>query len=251
MQLLVCNDDGITAPGLRALLEVAKEFGEVAVVAPDRPQSGMGHAVSIGVPLRLYPSKAFGSEVPAWACSGTPADCVKLATGVLGIKPDLLLSGINHGANFSISAFYSGTLSAAMEGAFEQIPSIGFSLLSYSMEADFTAAQAIAREVILLYTAMPFPPHIPLNVNIPYLPLTEIQGIRLTRQAKGRFVEQFEKRTDPYGQPYYWLVGRFESEDAAPDTDIWALEKGYVSVCPLTPDLTAYAHLNHWQAVER
>jgi 5'-nucleotidase len=251
MEILVCNDDGITARGLRALVEVAQEFGKVYVVAPDRPQSGMGHAVSIGVPLRLYPSQTFGEGVPAWACSGTPADCVKLATGVLGIRPNLLLSGINHGANFSISAFYSGTLSAAMEGAFEHIPSIGFSLLNYSMEADFTAARAIVREVILLYLAVPFPPHIPINVNIPNLPLSEIRGIRLTRQARGRFVEQFEKRVDPYGQPYYWLVGRFESDDAAPDTDLWALERGYVSVCPMTPDLTAHEYLGHWQTVER
>ncbi|GIV24554.1 MAG: 5'-nucleotidase SurE [Bacteroidia bacterium] len=250
MRILVCNDDGITAPGLKALVEVAQEFGEVVVVAPDRPQSGMGHAISIGVPLRLYPSREFGS-LPAWACSGTPADCVKLATGVLGEKPDLLLSGINHGANFSISVFYSGTLSAAIEGAFEGIPSIGFSLLDYSMEADFTAARALVREVLLLYLSHPFPPHVPLNVNIPNLPLSEIRGIRLTRQAKGRFVEQFEKRMDPYGQPYYWLVGRFESQDTEPDTDVWALEKGFVSVCPLLIDLTAYSYLQHWQPIPR
>lgn len=250
MRILVCNDDGITAPGLRALVEVAQEFGEVVVVAPDKPQSGMGHAISIGVPLRLYPSREFG-DIPAWACSGTPADCVKLATGVLGEKPDLLLSGINHGANFSISVFYSGTLSAAIEGAFEGIPSLGISLLDYSREADFTAAQAILRELILLVQAHPFPAHVPLNVNIPKLPLSEIKGIRLTRQAKGRFVEQFEERIDPYGQPYYWMVGRFESQDAGPDTDLWALERGYVSICPLRIDLTAYEQLNHWAVLER
>ncbi|MCX7606781.1 MAG: 5'/3'-nucleotidase SurE [Bacteroidia bacterium] len=250
MRILVCNDDGITARGLRALVEVAQEFGEVVVVAPDRPQSGMGHAISIGVPLRLYPSREFG-DIPAWACSGTPADCVKLATGVLGERPDLLLSGINHGANFSISVFYSGTLSAAIEGAFEGIPSIGFSLLNYSMEADFTAAQAIVREILLLQAGQPFPAHVPLNVNIPNLPLPEIQGIRITRQAKGRFVEQFEERIDPYGQPYYWMVGRFESQDTDTDTDLWALEKGYVSVCPLLIDLTAHSYLHHWEMIRR
>lgn len=250
MRILVCNDDGITAPGLRALVEVAQEFGEVVVVAPDKPQSGMGHAISIGVPLRLYPSREFG-DIPAWACSGTPADCVKLATGVLGEKPDLLLSGINHGANFSISVFYSGTLSAAIEGAFEGIPSLGISLLDYSREADFSAAQAIVRELILLVQAHPFPPDVPLNVNIPKLPLSEIKGIRLTRQARGRFIEQFEERIDPYGQPYYWMVGRFESQDTGPDTDLWALERGYVSVCPLKIDLTAYEQLKHWAVLER
>ncbi|MEN2992347.1 MAG: 5'/3'-nucleotidase SurE [Bacteroidia bacterium] len=251
MRILVCNDDGITARGLRALVEVAREFGEVVVVAPDRPQSGMGHAVSIGIPLRLYPSTEFGDSITAWACSGTPADCVKLATGVLGEKPDLLLAGINHGANFSISAFYSGTLSAAMEGAFEGIPAIGFSLLNYSMEADFSAAQAIVREILLLYLSQPFPAHVPLNVNIPDLPLSAIKGIRLTRQARGRFVEQFEKRIDPYGQPYYWMVGRFESTDTSPDTDLWALQHGYVSICPLLIDLTAHTYLNHWEIIHR
>lgn len=251
MRILVCNDDGISARGLRALVEVAQEFGEVFVVAPDKPQSGMGHAISIGVPLRLYPSSIFGSSISAWACSGTPADCVKLATGVLGLRPDLLLSGINHGANFSISVFYSGTLSAAIEGAFEGIPSVGFSLLNYSMEADFSAAQAIVREVLLMYLAHPFPPHVPLNVNIPDLPLSEIRGLRLTRQARGRFIEQFEKRIDPYGEPYYWMVGRFESQDTASDTDIWALEKGYVSICPLLIDLTNHSFLRHWEAVQR
>ncbi|MCS7296980.1 MAG: 5'/3'-nucleotidase SurE [Bacteroidia bacterium] len=251
MRILVCNDDGITAKGLRALVEVAQEFGEVMVVAPDRPQSGMGHAISIGVPLRLYPSSAFGPDIPAWACSGTPADCVKLATGVLGLDPELLLCGINHGANFSISVFYSGTLSAAIEGAFEGIPSIGFSLLNYSMEADFSAAQAIVREVILLYLAQPFPAHVPLNVNIPNLPLSEIKGIRLTRQAQGRFIEQFEQRIDPYGQPYYWMVGRFESSDTGSDTDLWALEKGYVSICPLLTDLTNHHFLHHWEVIQR
>lgn len=251
MQILVCNDDGITARGLRALVEVAREFGEVVVVAPDRPQSGMGHAISIGVPLRLYPSEAFGPDIPAWACSGTPADGVKLATGVLGLRPDLLLSGINHGANFSISVFYSGTLSAAIEGAFEGIPSIGFSLLNYSMEADFNAAQAIVREVLLMYLAHPFPPQVPLNVNIPNLPLAEIRGLRLTRQARGRFIEQFEKRIDPYGQPYYWMAGRFESTDTGTDTDLWALEKGYVSICPLQIDLTNHDYLHHWEAIQR
>ncbi|MCX8112625.1 MAG: 5'/3'-nucleotidase SurE [Bacteroidia bacterium] len=251
MRILVCNDDGIAARGLRALVEVAQEFGEVSVVAPDRPQSGMGHAISIGVPLRLYPSSIFGADVPAWACSGTPADCVKLATGVLKIRPDLLLSGINHGANFSISVFYSGTLSAAIEGAFEGIPSIGFSLLDYSMEADFGAAQAIVREVILLYLADPFPSDVPLNVNIPNLPLSEIKGLRLTRQARGRFVEQFEQRIDPYGQSYYWMVGRFESQDPDSDTDLWALERGYVSICPLLTDLTNHPYLHHWKVIHR
>lgn len=246
MKILVCNDDGITARGIRSLVKVAREFGEVLVVAPNKPQSGMGHAISIAQPLRLY-REDFMEEVEAWACNGTPADCVKLATGVLcQEKPDLIVSGINHGGNFSISAFYSGTLSAAMEGAFEGIPSIAFSLLNYSMEADFTASEFIVRKVISLFLAKPFPPNILLNVNIPNLPLQNIRGLRLTRQARGLFVERFEKRIDPYGEPYYWLAGTFHSEDVTEDTDVYALERGYVSICPIQTDLTAHYLLHHW-----
>lgn len=247
--ILVCNDDGITAPGIKALIAVAREFGQVTVVAPDSPQSGMGHAITIGEPLRLV-EEEIEPGLRGWACSGTPADCVKLATGVLlAEKPDLLVSGINHGANYSISVVYSGTMSAAMEGAIEGIPSIGFSLCDFDYNADFGPAKAIVRAIIYKALHATMPGGTLLNVNIPKLPLENIQGIRITRQAIGRWVEEFDQRIDPHGRKYYWLTGRFQQEDEGQDTDTWALEHGYVSVCPVEYDLTAHhaiAMLNQW-----
>lgn len=239
-RILICNDDGINAKGILALATVAMEFGDVTIVAPDSPQSGMGHAITIGEPLRLNRESVL-EGVDAWSCSGTPVDCVKLATGViLQGKPDLLVSGINHGANYSISVVYSGTMSAAMEGAIEGIPSIGFSLLDYSHDADFSASKDIVRTIIhkALHAAMP--PATVLNVNIPKLPISEIKGIKITRQAIGRWVEEFDTRLDPHGQKYYWLTGRFQEEDGGEDTDVHALANGYVSVCPVEFDLTAH-----------
>lgn len=247
--LLVCNDDGISARGLRSLVEVAREFGDVTVVAPDSPQSGMGHAITIGEPLRLYPED-YLDGVEAWSCSGTPVDCVKLATGVImKRKPTLLISGINHGPNYSISVVYSGTLSAAMEGAIEGIPSIGFSLCDYSHDADFTASKKIARLMIERALSHPMPTATLLNVNIPHLPLDHIKGIRICRQAIGRWVEEFDQRMDPHGQKYYWLTGKFHQDDEGEDTDTWALAHGFVSVCPVQYDLTAHhaiSRINQW-----
>lgn len=247
-RILVCNDDGITAPGIRALVEVASEFGDVTVVAPDSPQSGMGHAITIGAPLRLDEENVFPG-IPAYSCTGTPVDCVKLATGVLKEKPDLLVSGINHGSNHSISVVYSGTLSAAMEGAIEGIPSIGFSLLNYSHSADFTASRKIARIIIEKALREQMPTQTLLNVNIPDLPPEKINGIKIARQAMGRWVEEFDQREDPYGRKYYWLTGKFRLDDEGQDTDNWALENGFVSVVPVHFDFTAHhamPSLNHW-----
>lgn len=247
--ILICNDDGIRAPGIRALIEVAREFGDVFVVAPDSPQSGMGHAITIGEPLRVHKEEIF-DDLKGWACSGTPVDCVKLATGkLMDKKPDLLVSGINHGPNHSISVVYSGTLSAAMEGAIENIPSIGFSLFDFGYNADFTHAKEIARVMIKAALEQEMPNGTLLNVNIPKLPLSEIKGIKICRQALGRWVEEFDERTDPHGQKYYWLSGSFQSEDKGEDTDIWALDHGYVSVVPVMFDLTAHhamATYNTW-----
>jgi len=249
-QILICNDDGITAPGILNLIEAVKDIGHVTVVAPDSAQSGMGHAISVGKPLRLF-EQALPHGRKGWACSGTPVDCVKLATGVLlKQKPDLLISGINHGANSSISVVYSGTMSAAMEGAIEGIPSIGFSLCDFAHDADFSASRVIARIIVENALRQPLMPGALLNVNIPRLPLSEIKGIKITRQAVGRWVEEFDERVDPYGRNYYWLTGKFKIEDDGQDTDEWALAHGYVSVCPVEFDLTAHhalAGLNHWQ----
>lgn len=239
-RILIANDDGITASGLHTLAKVALEFGDVTVVAPDSPQSGMGHAITIGEPLRIH-KEDIGLPVSAWSCSGTPVDCVKLATGVImDERPDLLLSGINHGANHSISVVYSGTMSAAMEGAIEGIPSIGFSLLDFAHDADFSASAVIVREIIHKALHAQMPGGTLLNVNIPKLPIEDIKGIKVTRQAIGRWIEEFDKRTDPHGRHYYWLTGKFHLDDPGEDTDVHALANGFVSVCPVQFDLTAH-----------
>ena len=248
-QILISNDDGIHAPGILRLIEVALEFGEVTVVAPDSPQSGMGHAISIGRPLRMY-KESLPHDLTGYAVSGTPADCVKIATGVL-IKrqPDLVLSGINHGANASVSSIYSGTLSAAREGAIQGIPSIGFSLCNFYHEADMTTAQAVARVVIRESLSRPLLPGQYLNVNIPDHKLKELKGIRVTRQAEGRWVEEFDERTDPYGRKYYWLTGKFHLQDDGYDTDQHAISEGFVSVTPMHYDLTSHHYqgeMNRW-----
>ena len=236
--ILVSNDDGIHAPGILALIEVAREWGDVTIVAPDSPQSGMGHAISIGVPLRLKKEDLPGG-LTGYACTGTPADCVKLATGVLMDKtPDLIVSGINHGSNSSVSSIYSGTLSAAREGALQGIPAIGFSLCNFRHHADMRASKAVARILIREALNRPLPAGEILNVNIPNQPLEGLKGIRITRQARGRWVEEFDERTDPYGRKYYWLTGKFELMDTGLDTDEHALAENFVSVTPMTTDFT-------------
>ncbi len=239
--ILVTNDDGIHAPGIRSLVEVAMQFGDVYVVAPDKPQSGMGHAITINSTLRVEQLHIY-SGVQNWSCSGTPVDCVKMAINkLLPRKPDLCLSGINHGANHSINIIYSGTMSAAMEGAIEGIPSIGFSLLDYSVEADFSAAKIYAFKVIEWVLKNNLDKGVCLNVNVPRLPLSEIKGIKTCRQAAGTWNEELDERTDPSGRKYYWLTGRFENfEPQSTDTDVWALDNGYVSVVPSQIDLTAH-----------
>src|SRR6476619_1401916 len=180
--ILITNDDGITAPGIRNLVEAVKDLGKIVVVAPDKPQSGMGHAITIGQPLRLIASNVF-EGIESYQCTGTPVDCVKLAVDkVLHRKPDLCLSGINHGANHSINVIYSGTMSAAVEAAIESIPSIGFSLLDYRVEADFSAARKYARIIVEKMLATQQDKHTVLNVNFPPLPPELIRGIKVCRQ---------------------------------------------------------------------
>ncbi len=242
--ILISNDDGIHAPGILALIEVAREFGEISVVAPDSPQSGMGHAISIGNPLRMVKEDLPAGQV-GYAVSGTPADCVKLATGVLmkDQKPDLILSGINHGYNSSVSSIYSGTLSAAREGVIQGFPAVGFSFGNYQHDADMRVAKLVARRVLTSVLANNIPPGALLNVNIPDVPVDEFKGIKVVRQAMGRWVEEFDERVDPYGVKYYWLRGNFELQDEGEDTDVQALRGGYASLTPMTHDLTAHAHL--------
>ena len=239
--ILITNDDGVTAPGIMNLVEAVKDLGKIIVVAPDKPQSGMGHAITIGQPLRLHKVNTFG-DIEAYSCTGTPVDCVKLAVDkVLHRKPDLCLSGINHGANHSINVIYSGTMSAAVEAAIESIPSAGFSLLDYSIEADFTGARKYVRIVVEKMLSTKLDKHTVLNVNIPPLPVDLLKGFKLCRQAYAKYVEDFMERQDPTGRMYYWLTGEFVNFDKGKDTDVWALAHGYVSVVPVQFDMTHYS----------
>jgi 5'-nucleotidase len=241
--ILVCNDDGITAPGIRALISVAKEFGEVIVVAPDKPQSAMGHAITINSTLRI--SEVFIDGQKEFACSGTPVDCIKLAVNkLLPRKPDLLISGINHGSNASINVIYSGTMSAAMEGALEGIPSIGFSLCDHSIDADFSVSKNVARKVISTALISEMSKGTCLNVNIPKVSKELLNGIKICRQARANWEEEFDERKDPMGKTYYWLTGVFKNYDTGEDTDIWALEHNFVSIVPCKFDITAHENLD-------
>lgn len=250
--ILVTNDDGITAPGIRALIEVMLELGDVVVVAPDSPQSGMGHAITINDTL-FCDSVTIDSAAAhkEYSCSGTPADCVKLATQqILDRKPDICVSGINHGSNSSINVIYSGTMSAAVEAGVEGIPAIGFSLLDYSLDADFEPAKKYVRAVTENVLKNGLPKGVVLNVNIPKLAPSKIKGTKVCRQANAMWVEDFDKRTNPQGRDYYWLTGEFVNHDKGTDTDEWALEQGYVSVVPIQFDLTAHhfiQDLNEWE----
>jgi 5'-nucleotidase len=238
--ILITNDDGVTAPGIRNLVEAVKGLGKVVVVAPDKPQSGMGHAITIGQPLRMNQVHIF-EGIEAWQTNGTPVDCVKLAVDkVLHRKPTICLSGINHGANHSINVIYSGTMSAAMEASIESIPSIGFSLLDYSIEADFTAAKFYIHEMVSTLLKQKMDKHLLLNVNIPAVPKKLIKGIKLCRQAYAKYEEDFDERKDPHGRKYYWLTGEFINFDKGKDTDVWALNNNYISVVPVQFDLTNY-----------
>ena len=239
--ILITNDDGITAPGIHSLVNAVKDLGDVVVVAPDKPQSGMGHAITIGVPLRLDKVKDFFDGAEAWQTNGTPVDCVKLAVDkILHRKPDICLSGINHGANHSINVIYSGTMSAAMEASIESIPSIGFSLLDYSIEADFTAAEFYVNKIVKSLLERKMQKHFLLNVNIPAVPLDLMNGVKVCKQAYAKYEEDFDERLDPHGKKYYWLTGVFVNFDKGKDTDVWALENNYVSVVPIQFDLTNY-----------
>lgn len=246
--ILVTNDDGIKAKGIRSLIEVAREFGDVWVVAPDGPQSGTGHAITIHNILRLEEVKDV-EGIREFSCTGTPVDCVKLAIyRILKRRPALLLSGINHGPNHSINIIYSGTMSAALEGALEGIPSVGFSLFNHHAEADFSAAKRVARTIIANALEFGIPEHTCLNVNIPDLPYEEIQGLKVCRQARAWWEDDFQPRKDPSGKIYYWITGNFKNHDPSDDTDVWALDNGFVSVVPVHFDLTAHHALGHYKS---
>ncbi|MEL6918846.1 MAG: 5'/3'-nucleotidase SurE [Bacteroidota bacterium] len=252
--ILITNDDGITAPGLRSLVRFMKEIGDVVVVAPDSPQSGMGHAITIDNTLYSKRLKMDDGQDYEYSCSGTPADCVKLALQeLLDRKPDICVSGINHGSNSSINVIYSGTMSAAIEAGIEGIPAIGFSLCDYSWSANFEPAKKAITKIVMEALEKGIPQGVVLNVNIPKLEEKQIKGVKICRQAKANWKEKFDKRTSPNGKDYYWLTGEFELLDKGEDTDEWALANDYISVVPTQFDLTAHhamQHINNWNLHE-
>ncbi len=245
--IFVTNDDGISSKGIASLVEVAKSFAEVVIIAPDKPQSGMGHAITVNSILRLNECDFFPG-LTAFSCSGTPVDCVKLGIyEVMHRKPDLIISGINHGENSSTNVLYSGTMSAAVEGAMENIASIGFSLADYHADADFSEAQDIASKIISNALENRFPDHVCLNVNVPKKSDIPVKGIRVCKQAHAFWEDRFEKRFDQFGKPYYWLTGEFKNEENTADSDLYALQNGFASVVPIQFDMTAYQYLEYFK----
>ena len=248
--ILVTNDDGISAPGIRALIQVMEEIGNVVVVAPDSPQSAMGHAITINNTLHLNKISKENDAITEYSCSGTPVDCVKLAVNeILKQKPQLCVSGVNHGSNSSINVIYSGTMSAAVEAGIEGIAAIGFSLLDDNWNADFETIKPFIKKIALEVLTHKLPEGVVLNVNFPKLKHEDIKGIKICRQAKAIWMEKFDKRKTPQGKDYYWLTGEFVNQDKGEDTDEWALSNGYISIVPVQYDLTAHhaiSQLNTW-----
>lgn len=241
--ILVTNDDGITAPGIRKLIEIVTEIGDVVVVAPDSPQSGKGHAITINQTLSFEELQLEGPQKD-YSCSGTPVDCVKIALDkILTRRPNLVVSGINHGSNSSINVIYSGTMSAAVEAGVEGLQAIGFSLADFSWEADFDQAKDYIRNIVIKTLEHPMPKGIVLNVNIPKLTKSEIKGIKVCKQANAKWEESFDERVNPHGKKYYWLSGYFNNMDQSEDADETALAEGYISVVPVKFDLTAYEYM--------
>ncbi len=239
--ILVSNDDGITSRGIRLLVNCMKKIGNVVVVAPDSPQSAMGHAITIGNTLRLDETDIF-KGVKAFECSGTPADCVKLAKHhiLTDRKPDLVVSGVNHGSNTSISVLYSGTMSAAIEAAMEGLPAIGFSLCDYSHDAHLDHMEEWIIEITREALKKGIPKGVAINVNFPPRRNDPIKGVKVCRQANARWQEEFDERFDPFGRKYYWLAGNFVNQDKGEDHDEWAIANNYISLVPCLFDLTAH-----------
>jgi 5'-nucleotidase len=241
--ILVSNDDGITSKGILTLVNVMKQLGDVLVVAPDSPQSGMGHAITVGETLRLTESFIF-EGVKAYECSGTPADCVKMARHFVlkdKVQPDVVVSGVNHGSNTSISVLYSGTMSAAIEGAIEGTPAIGFSLCDFSHKADFSHTEEYILKITKQVLERGLRKGVALNVNFPPKRNENLKGIRICRQANAKWVEEFVERVDPNGRKYYWMTGNFVNFDKGEDNDEWAIANNFVSVVPCQFDLTAHS----------
>jgi 5'-nucleotidase len=247
--ILVTNDDGVHAKGIESLIEMVKPYGDVVVVAPDAAQSAMSHAITVKTPL-YFSCIEKGDGYIVYKSNGTPADCIKLALNViLDRKPDICVSGINHGTNSSVSVHYSGTLAGAREAAFYGIPAIGFSLLSYDAQADFSMAVTHFKRVFESVLQQGMPINTYLNVNAPY-PI-DPKGIKVVRQAQGRWIEEFVEGQDPRGNKYYWLTGHLQNDEPdAPDTDEYVLSQGYVSVVPCAFDITDSRSIEHFKHLE-
>ncbi len=247
--ILITNDDGIKAGGLAALVEVAKPFGDVVVVVPNESYSAMSHAITVKHPLYVKEVKRKKGLI-LYKVNGTPADCIKLSINTLLNKsPDIILSGINHGSNSSVSIHYSGTMGAAREGAINSIPSIGFSLLSHRHDADFTFAKPYIKKILRHTITSGLPKGTFLNVNIP--DGDNLKGVKICRQTKGKWVEELIEREDPHKRRYFWLTGYFRNfEPDATDTDEYALKKSYVSVVPCMIDTTDHQYLNHLKNIQ-
>jgi 5'-nucleotidase len=248
-KILITNDDGINAPGLRYLISVMRQLGDLIIIAPDKPQSGMAHAVTIQTPLRIH-EIANEPGYQEYSCNGTPVDCVKLGQKVImKCNPDLIVSGINHGSNSSINVLYSGTMAAVIEGAMEDIPAIGFSLNDYSYHADFSHCGPYILSIASNVLLQGLSEGVCLNVNFPMIDESPLKGLKVVRQAKAVWDESFEERKDPHKRDYYWLHGEFVCNDTREDTDQWALKNNFVSIVPVTIDLTAHhfiAELKKW-----
>ncbi|MBR4506201.1 MAG: 5'/3'-nucleotidase SurE [Bacteroidales bacterium] len=238
--ILITNDDGVAAKGLATLEAVACEFGDVVVMAPGTNASGKGMSLTTERPLRAKEVRQ-GEGISVYACDGTPVDCVKLAVEhFCPRKPDLVLSGINHGSNSSINVLYSGTMGAVIEASVMGFSAIGFSLLNHNPEADFSACVPYVRHIVGRVLEHGLPADVSLNVNIPRMAEGEIKGLRVCQEAKALWTDSFEKRIDPIGRPYYWLTGKFVCNDPPAQSDETALKEGYVSVVPIHADYTHY-----------
>lgn len=251
--IFLTNDDGYRSRGIAALIEVARQFGRVVVLAPEEPQSGMSQAFTMSRPLFLRKVREEeGLEV--YAFTGTPVDCVKMAFDHLlcDRKVDLVISGINHGSNSAINVLYSGTMGAAIEGSFYGCPSVGLSLTTHDPDAEFESAKHYAREIIASVLENPHSEKQPLclNVNVPNIPFEDVKGVKVCRQCRGIWREEFFPYEDPRGKPYFWLTGSYTNyEPAAADTDEWALKEGYVAVVPVQIDMTSYGQISYLERI--
>lgn len=238
--ILISNDDSINAPGIHLLARIAAQFGNVYVVAPATPQSGMSSAMTVNAPLRIMQHNIteLGENVKFFDVTGTPVDCVKLAmNNILPRHPDLMLCGVNHGSNAGNNLIYSGTMGAVMEACMAGIPAIGFSLTSHSMDADFSKAAPLIEKIISIVIANGLPSNVCLNVNFPAK--VEIKGMKVVRSAASHWTEEYCEYTDPHGRPFYWLTGKqINDEPDATDTDLYWLSQQYATIVPATPDQT-------------